>query len=127
MTPRRVLVVDDAPELREASTILLEALGYEVVCARSAAEALALVDQAAPDIVLLDIGLPDRDGYDVARAIRARPRSARMFVAAVTGWDTRNDRVASTDAGFDAHVAKPFDGTTLRRLLATAEEALRAR
>lgn len=126
-TPRRVLVVDDAPDMLEASAILLEGLGYEVLSARSAAEALARVDDSAPDIVLLDISLPDRSGHEVARAIRARPRGSRMFIAAVTGWDTSKDRVATTSAGFDVHVAKPFDGTTLRRLMSAAEDALRTR
>jgi CheY-like chemotaxis protein len=104
---RRVLVVDDNDDAREALEFLLKEEGHDVRGAADGAEALAEAKSFQPDVVLLDIGLPGMDGYDVARALRAMPESAGAFIVAVSGYGQAEDRVRSRAAGFDEHLLKP--------------------
>lgn len=119
----RVLIVDDYPDSAEISALLLTLYGHDC---RIALTGQAALDQAAafdPDIVILDIGLPDISGYDVAERLRARPRSQPLFLAAVTGWGQPEDRVRALAAGFDLHVLKPTDSDKIRQILTLAERA----
>jgi PAS domain S-box-containing protein len=113
----RVLVVDDNEDVLEAVAIRLRLEGYAVDTASAAAEALHQARINRPSTVLLDIGLPDADGYEVARALRREPWGQDMFLVAVTGWGQQRDKRRARDAGFDVHLTKPVDVDALLRLL----------
>jgi two-component system CheB/CheR fusion protein len=115
--PLRVLVVDDCPDTTESLRILLGLWGHEVRAAHSGAEALRLAPGFLPDIILLDIGLPGLDGYEVAGRLRQVPDLAGVFLLALTGYSREQDVARSRAAGFDMHLVKPFDPDALRLLL----------
>ena len=115
--PVRVLVIDDCPDTTETLRILLGLWGHEVRAAHSGAEALRLAPDFLPEIILLDIGLPGLDGYEVARRLRQLPGLADVFLLAMTGYTSAQDVARSRAAGFDLHLAKPFDPDALQRLL----------
>lgn len=81
--------------------------------------ALATAETAPPDVVLLDLGMPDLDGFEVARRLRREPATAQTLLVAVTGWGQQADRERTKEAGFDCHLVKPVDAGVLRQLLAT--------
>ena len=110
-----VLVVEDSDAIRAAFTILLEESGYAVAAAATGAEALRLAEGCAPDLVLLDLGLPDIPGLDVLRRIKANPATARVPVVALTGRDDEADRGALLAAGCAAYLVKPVDTQQLIR------------
>ena len=114
---RRILVVEDNPDGLESLLALLEMLGYEAAGAESGAQALSVAAPFAPELVLLDIGLPDIDGHEVARALRADPRHAGVVLVALTGWDAAQDRARTAEAGFDHHLTKPVDPDQLQAFL----------
>lgn len=116
---RRVLIVDDYPDSAASAAMLLSLFGYECQIANNGRDALELAMTFDPDIVLLDIGLPDISGYDVARALRAR-QTHPIFLAAVTGWGQTQDRVRAFAAGFDLHVLKPTNAATIQLILQRA-------
>lgn len=111
----RVLVVEDSDAIRAAFTILLEESGYAVAAAANGAEALRLAEERAPDLVLLDLGLPDMRGLDVARRLKADPATARVPIVALTGRDDEADRGALMAAGCAAYLVKPVDTQQLIR------------
>jgi signal transduction histidine kinase len=114
--PLRAVVVDDAADLRELVADLLRMKGHDVWEVEDGPSALALIHAQHPDVALIDIGLPQMDGYEVARRLRAElPRDGLRLVA-MTGYGQENDRAEALAAGFDAHIVKP----------ATAEKILRA-
>jgi CheY-like chemotaxis protein len=100
-------------------SLLLQLGGHTTQVAHNGPEALRLAAEFKPDIVLLDIGLPGMNGYEVARAIRANPELGHPFLAAVTGWGAPEDRRKSKEAGFDEHLTKPVDISVIELLLAT--------
>jgi CheY-like chemotaxis protein len=112
-----VLVVEDSPDGREGLTALLELRHFSVTSAGSGKEALAKVDEAKPDAALVDIGLPDMDGYEVARQLRQRFDS-QITLIALTGYGQPDDRRKALEAGFDLHLVKPVDPQQLFDLLA---------
>jgi CheY-like chemotaxis protein len=112
-----VLVVDDNTDAAATLEILLRSLGHEVETAYDGIEALRVAAAFAPDIVLLDIGLPGLDGYEVARRLRALHRERPLRIVAITGWGQEADRARSQEAGVDVHLVKPVDPTTLTSLL----------
>jgi signal transduction histidine kinase/ActR/RegA family two-component response regulator len=116
--PRRILLVDDNVDAAETLGLLLTTLGATISVAHSGHAALASLDAFEPDTVLLDIGMPEMDGYEVARAIRNRPRHADVLLIALTGWGQQDDQRRSRAAGFDHHLVKPPDLEKLRELLA---------
>jgi PAS domain S-box-containing protein len=118
---RRVLVVDDSTDSAESLARLLRRWGHEVHLAHDGPSALAAARSTAPEIVLLDIGLPGMDGYEVARQLRQDPERNGSVLVAVTGYGQAADRQQTRNAGFDQHLTKPVDPTLLRTLLATAE------
>jgi CheY-like chemotaxis protein len=124
--PRRVLIVDDNPDAAESAALLLGMLGHEVETAGDGPSALEAVRTFRPEVVLLDIGLPGMSGYDVARALRARPENRALSLVAVTGYGQDEDRRRSAEAGFDRHLVKPVDPTALARLLASLEQPVSA-
>jgi PAS domain S-box-containing protein len=114
---RRVLVVEDNQDIRESSCQLLSMAGFEVSGVCNGTEALEKAAFFAPNVVLLDVGLPDLSGYDVARRLREMPQFLDTMLIAITGYDTPEARALSAAAGFDHHVAKPVNFDELARLL----------
>lgn len=106
---RRVLVVDDNQDTLDLLVIGIEMLGYEVFSAPDGESALAVVQAQRPDIAFMDVGLPDMDGYELARRIREDERMARMRLVALTGYSQTSDRERALRAGFDAHLVKPVN------------------
>jgi signal transduction histidine kinase len=114
----RVLVVDDEADAREVMAVTLRDAGAEPTTAASVAEALAALETASPHAVVSDIAMPGRTGYDLARALKDNPLTASIPLIAVTAYTRAEDREDALAAGFDAHVAKPFDPRSLVGLLA---------
>lgn len=105
----RVLLVEDEPDAREALTSLLQLHGADVVSVGSVSEALAEARRHAPDLLLSDIAMPDRDGYELLRELRSLPRFARLPAAALTAFAGAADRQRALAAGFQIHLAKPVE------------------
>ena len=112
---RRVLIVDDNLDAAATLDQLMRSLGHETRVAHNGSDALALADQFQPQVVLLDIGMPGMNGYEVAAQLRKRGRA--MKIVAVTGWGTEDDRGRSKQAGFDLHLVKPVDEVALQRII----------
>ncbi len=118
----RVLVVEDDPELRRALALNLTARGYDVVAAADGTTALNEAAAAAPDLVVLDLGLPDLDGMDLIRAFRTY---SRVPIVVLSGRTESVDKVSALDAGADDYVTKPFDINELvARLRAATRRAV---
>jgi CheY-like chemotaxis protein len=124
---RRVLVVDDHFDTAEVLTVMLEMLGHEARCAYRGLDAISIAHEWEPDLVLLDIGLPDVSGLQVARSLRSNPATADCRIVAITCWDTPDHVARSRSAGCDVHIAKPLGLDLLRRILATTRTHVRAR
>jgi len=118
--PRRVLVVDDNADAAESLARLLREQAHEVRVAYDGVAALAAAHDMNPDTVLLDIGLPELDGLEVARRLRARCDGPRPLLVAITGFGQAEDRARTAAAGFDHHLTKPIDPELLRTLMQTA-------
>jgi PAS domain S-box-containing protein len=114
---RRILVVDDNADAAESLQQLLELDGNHVEKAHDGIEALEKFERFDPHIVLLDIGLPKMNGYEVCQAIRRNSSRRRPMIIALTGWGQENDRQKSADVGFDSHLVKPVDFKALAKLL----------
>ncbi|MED5618315.1 PAS domain-containing protein [Ideonella sp. BN130291] len=123
----RVLVVDDNRDAAESLAMILELTGHEVALAHDGPTALDLALRFLPDLVLLDIGMPGMNGYEVARRLRAQPHGQRMVLAALTGWGQREDKQRAIQAGFDHHLTKPADGARLDAVLSSASAAMASR
>ncbi len=121
-TPR-VLIVDDNVDAAETLSILLGLEGYEVHCVYDGFQALKFVNEFRPDVVLLDIGLPGMDGYEVARRLREEFILQPLLLIAVTGWGGEDDLRKSQQAGIDHHLVKPVDPEALSQLLRNASTA----
>jgi signal transduction histidine kinase len=115
---RRILVVDDHEDSAVSLAKLLELAGHETWVAHDGDGAIACAARERPEVIVLDIGMPDRNGYDVCRAIRAESWGAAITMLALTGWGQEQDRERARDAGFDAHLVKPVDFGALNALLA---------
>ena len=118
LTRRRVLIVDDNVDAAATTAAILEQLGHEVCVAHSGAEALALAARCAPAVAILDIGLPDMDGYELARRLRADPATGGALFIALTGYGQQADVGRAADAGFDLHLTKPATLEDLQRAVA---------
>lgn len=114
----RVLVVDDNVDAADTIVLLLRQFGYDVQAAYSGEAALSAVNEFQPNIVILDIGLPEMDGYEIARRLRHLPQLADVWLIAMTGYGTDTDQQRSKEAGFDHHLVKPVDPQKLEELLA---------
>jgi len=117
-TPRRrILVVDDHEDSVAMMAALLRSKGYEVATARDGTAALEIATRFSPEIVILDIGLPEIDGYESARRFRKLPATGRTFIIALSGYGTQQDRTRTHEAGFDYHLTKPVAPLELFHLL----------
>jgi CheY-like chemotaxis protein len=120
--PRRVLVVDDNVDTAESLAVLLRLKGHEVETAHDGPAALAKAGSFHPEVVLLDIGLPGLDGYQVASRLRRRRRTARALLVALTGYGQEEDQHLAREAGFDHHLTKPVDLLVIYELLARSSK-----
>jgi PAS domain S-box-containing protein len=113
----RILIVDDNEDAAHMLTLALELLGCQVRTTHTAAEAVVAASTFHPAVALLDIGLPDMNGYELARQLRTTPGGDGMVLIAATGWGQEKDRQRAFEAGFDHHLTKPIDFDQLRTLL----------
>jgi CheY-like chemotaxis protein len=118
---RRIMVVDDNENAARMLRMLLEALGNDVRTACDGTTALELAEEFRPDVLLLDIGMPKLDGFEVARRIRQQPWGRQIVLAALTGWGQEEDKRRTRAAGFDHHFVKPVEPAVLQRFLAECE------
>jgi two-component system, sensor histidine kinase len=118
---RRVLVVDDNRDAAVTLGELLGFLGAEVLVVHDGPAAIAAVSSYRPNVVLLDIGMPGMDGYEVARRIREQPEGRSLMLIALTGWGQEEDRRLASQAGFDHHLLKPADVSALKSLFMSIE------
>jgi signal transduction histidine kinase len=118
VAPASVLVVDDNVDAAETLHMFLELSGCAARVAHSAAEALGMLQEFRPQVALFDIGLPDMNGYELARRVRKLPGGGDVLLIAATGWGQESDKQLAFDAGFDHHLTKPIDFDKLRALLA---------
>jgi CheY-like chemotaxis protein len=123
--PQRILVADDNHDAAEALALQLQLAGHDVRTAHDGVEALALAKTFGPDIVLLDLGMPKIDGYEVARQLRQQPGDGRVALIALTGWGQQQDRERTAQAGFDAHLVKPVAEAQLFKTLASSVQQMR--
>lgn len=116
--PRRVLIADDNTDAAECLSVLLRMKGHEVRTASDGLQAVEVTEQFHPDVALLDIAMPELNGYEAAARIRALPDGGRILLLALTGWGQDADRQLAAQAGFDYHITKPADIEMLERILA---------
>lgn len=125
ITPRpearrfKILVVDDNRDSALSLAMMLSIMGHDTRTAHDGESAVDAAGQFLPNVVLLDIGLPKLNGYEVAQRIRSAPWGASMYLIAVTGWGQAEDRQRSTEVGLNLHLVKPVEPSSLERLLAT--------
>jgi CheY-like chemotaxis protein len=115
---KRVLVVDDNRDSAKTLAMLLKMTGYETQTAADGASAIETTTSFKPEIILLDIGLPDMSGYEVCKQLRQQPLDPRPKIVAVTGWSADDVQDRGGDDCFDGHLAKPVDFKTLQGLIA---------
>jgi PAS domain S-box-containing protein len=123
---RMVLVVDDNEDSAKSLAMMLRMMGHETYEAYSGEAALALARAVHPQIIVLDIGMPDMSGYEVAERLRAEPHGDGVLLIALTGFGQEEDKQRSTGAGFDFHLTKPVDPDELKRVLALEHARARA-
>jgi CheY-like chemotaxis protein len=117
MRHRRILVVDDNRDAADSAGTLLLLWGHQVKVAYDGPSAIAIARDFRPEVCLLDLGMPDMDGYQVAQQLRAEPELKGMLLVAMTGFDRDADRQLSREAGFDSHLVKPVEIAALQELL----------
>jgi signal transduction histidine kinase/ActR/RegA family two-component response regulator len=117
----RVAVVDDNKDAAQMLLLLLESAGHEVSAAYNAQDALAMAQRTSPEILFIDIGLPEMDGYELARRLRAIPETAGSMLVAVTGYGQPQDQDRSIESGFDHHLVKPVKMEDVLELITHAE------
>jgi len=116
----RVVVADDYPETAKITCMLLTHLGHDCRAASSSMEALALIAGSVPHLAILDIGMPDITGYELARQLRDAHGTA-IYLVAMTGWGQPEDQARAIDAGFDRFLLKPIDAVSIADLIASVE------
>jgi CheY-like chemotaxis protein len=114
---KRVLVVDDNVDAAESLQLWLEMAGHEVQIAADGPRALVAAESLRPEVVLLDLGMPGMNGFEVARRIRAAPWGRKMVLVALTGWGQEEDRRQTREAGFDHHLTKPVPPDEIEELI----------
>jgi CheY-like chemotaxis protein len=114
----RILVVDDNHDSALSLAMLLSIMGHDTRTAHDGESAVATAESFLPDVVLLDIGLPKLNGYEVAQRIREQAWGKSMFLIAVTGWGQEEDRQRSEEVGLNVHMVKPVEADALEKLLA---------
>lgn len=121
---RRILIADDNEDAAESLALMLNMMGNETRTAPDGLAALQVGATFAPELALLDIGMPRLNGYDAARRIRALPWGTRLVLVALTGRSQDEDRQRSHEAGFDFHLVKPIEPAALEKLLAIVPATL---
>lgn len=121
MGARRILVVDDCVDTVELVVSLLRSYGHDCQGVSTGGDAIAAAATFSPQIVILDLTLPDVSGFEVARELRTRCREA-FYLAALTGWGQPRDVVRTREHGFDQHLTKPVNVHALREMIARAEQ-----
>jgi CheY-like chemotaxis protein len=119
----RALVVDDDPDTVDGMAILLRSQGAEVQTACSGVAAIQAAQATSPDLVLLDLGMPETDGYAVASALRAIPSANDSILVALTGYGDAPHKRRAAEVGFDLHLLKPVDWDVIQQLMASVSEA----
>ena len=114
----RILVVDDNHDSALSLAMMLSIMGHETRTAHDGESAVETAESFLPEVVLLDIGLPKLNGYEVAQRIREQSWGASMFLIAVTGWGQEEDRQRSSEVGLNVHMVKPVEPAALEKLLA---------
>lgn len=109
-----ILVVDDNPMNLKLATAVLQKSGYRVRTAQTAKEALALIDEEVPSLILMDIQMPEMDGLTLTRKLKSEARTREIFIVAFTAAAMKGDRERALDAGCEAYMTKPIDTRTLR-------------
>ena len=119
-TPHRfkILVVDDNHDSALSLAMMLSIMGHDTRTAHDGESAVEAAESFLPEVVLLDIGLPKLNGYEVAQRIREQPWGSSMFLIAVTGWGQEEDRQRSSEVGLNVHMVKPVEPAVLEKLLA---------
>lgn len=123
----RVLVVDDNVDAAESIAMILSLAGHDVKTAGDGPQALNCASAFQPDVVVLDIGLPGLDGYEVARRMRQMPQAQEALIVALTGYGQRSDQALAREAGFDEHLVKPADPDALIEMITKRQKALALR
>lgn len=118
----QLLLIDDNRDAADSISMVLELLGHQVTTRYNGADGLAAAEQARPDVIITDIGMPGMDGHEVCRRLRARADGAALRIVALTGWGTTEDRELTRQAGFDHHLVKPVTAAKLREALAAVTE-----
>jgi CheY-like chemotaxis protein len=113
----KVLIADDNRDAADSLAMLLQMSGYEVFARHGGADALTLAAAVLPHAMILDIGMPEMTGYEVAREVRTAPWGSEVLLVAVTGWGQKDDKVRAAEAGFDHHLTKPVDPDQIEQLL----------
>jgi len=114
---RRILFADDNRDVVESFQMMLQVLGHEVETAMDGVEALRKAESFRPEIMVLDVGMPRMDGHETAKRIRQRAWARDVVLIAVTGWGNEKDKLQAAEAGFDVHLVKPVDATTILEVL----------
>jgi len=114
----KILVVDDNPDAALSMAMMLSMMGHETRTAHDGEAAVTTAEEFRPQVILLDIGLPKLNGYEVAQRIRGQEWGAEMFLVAITGWGQDEDRRRSDDVGMNLHMVKPVEPDALDRVLA---------
>ncbi|MGH8030620.1 MAG: response regulator [Arenimonas sp.] len=115
--PQRILIVDDNRDSADSLATAFVVLGHEAVATYGGREGLGRLAEVRPSLIVLDLSMPEMDGYTLARAIRALPGYATVPMVALSGFGSEADRVKSHEAGFNRHMLKPFDLADLERML----------
>lgn len=104
---RKVLIVDDNADAALTLSMCLSAYGHETAVAYGGVQGIELAQAFEPEVIFLDLGMPQMDGYQVAAALRQMPQLAHVFIAALTGWNDKKTREQVASSGFDKHLTKP--------------------
>jgi len=113
----RILVVDDNLDSAMSLAMILSIMGHQTQTAHDGESAVQMAESFLPEVVLLDIGLPKLNGYEVAQRIRQQPWGTSMYLIAVTGWGQDEDRQRSSEVGLNVHMVKPVEPAALEKLL----------
>ena len=122
----RILVVDDDRDTADTIAKLVESFGCEARAIYDGVQAVDQIGEFLPDMALIDIGMPERDGYETVARIRQQRGGTHVILVAVTGWSRDEDKRRAYEAGFDLHVTKPMSAETLKELLAILDPAAHA-
>jgi CheY-like chemotaxis protein len=122
-TSLRILIVDDNRDGADSLAMMLQIMGNDTRTAYDGDAAVASALEFRPDVILLDIGLPKQNGYEACRRIRQQPGGKELVIIAQTGWGQEEDRKRTREAGFDHHMVKPVDPSSLMKLLAELQAA----